>query len=186
MLRQISSKKNLTKKIQATICTLALVLGSLMGMVPVYGQSPGAPVEVSEVKIVLADSGSAGMGNMGGMGNMATMAAGSSNMMSGEKTFLQVSVQCKNNIDKEVKTIFWEASFTNAKQQVVTKQFKTSKKIKNGKQEKLEEDMEYDTSLLPKSLKFGYRIVKIEYSDKSTWENSASGPDSFSYKVYNL
>jgi hypothetical protein len=186
MLRQISSKQNLTKKIQSTICVLALVLGSLMGMAPVYGQSPSTPIEISEVKIALVDSGSGGMNNMGGMGNMTAVAASGSNMMSGDKTFLQVSVQCKNNVDKEVKTVYWEASFTNAKQQVVTKQFKTSKKIKNGKQEKLEEDMEYDTSLLPKSLKLGYRIVKIEYADKSTWENSASGPDSFSYKVYNL
>ncbi len=153
------------------------------------GDKPAdAPIQVTEFQVSLVnvmkwDSGS-GMGGMGGMGS-TPMGTGS---MKGDDRQLLFSLKCKNSGDKQTSVIYWQSRFTDNKEHLVQKQFKTKKKIKAGKDDTIEEPLAFDLGLLPGMVKVGYRITKIEYSDNSTWESIVKeDPETaYTFKLYKL
>jgi hypothetical protein len=142
------------------------------------------PVQITAVNLSVQE----GMRSMGGGGMGITTAAADVGMMTVDEPKILLLIKCQNNTDKEVKTIYWESIFLDTKQQPILKQYKSKKKIKPSKNEDIEEKLDYDTNLIPKSIKLGYRIVKIEYSDNSVWENPVKDTTetSFIYKNYKL
>ena len=104
-----------------------------------------------------------------------------------ESRQLVLALKCKNTSSKQTSAIYWESRFTDSGQHLVVKQFKTKKKINPGKDEMIEEHLLYDTNLIPSSLKIGFRIMKVEYSDKTVWDECTKEDEScFVYKNYTL
>ncbi len=142
------------------------------------------PVQIVAVNLSVQEA----MRSTGGGGMGMATAAADAGMMTTDEPKILLLIKCKNNTDKEVKTIYWESIFLDTKQQAILKQYKSKKKIKPSKNEDIEEKLDYDSKLIPKSIKLGYRIVKIEYSDNSVWENPVKDATetSFIYKSYKL
>lgn len=161
--------------------SVILVLGQESTVLP-----GNPPVELMTVEVSIADMAkwqsngtmSSGMGS--GMGTAQISAET-------EKQLL-FTLKCKNIGNKQISNIQWESRFTDAKDKLVLKQFKSKKKIKPGKDETIEEPMAFDFKKLPDSVKIGFHVTKIEFDDKSSWENDlkAESDASYLYRLYKL
>lgn len=170
----------------------------LFGIDPITGQdianqvytnttqsAPSWPVQVEqfEVSIVSMVRVSAVGGSMPTAGNPSLATASSdSGRLDDQKIIF--ALKTKNPGDKAINAIHWEARFIDANKKAVTKQFKTKKKIDAGKDKTIEESTLYDGRLIPETVRVAFRIMKIEYSDKSVWEECLKDTEScFVYKT---
>jgi hypothetical protein len=171
-----------------TIILVLLAIQLINGQTTHTAAETSWPLEVREfqasiVNVVKVQSPTnMSMPNSGGMG-MGTMTPTSSS----REQELQFALKTKNTTGKTITALLWEARFINAEQRIVSQQFKSKKKIKPGKDEDIEEVMNFDTALLPVTVKIGFRIMKVEYSDHSAWENCMKEHDTcFVYKTINF
>ncbi|MEW6732269.1 MAG: hypothetical protein AB1489_13150 [Acidobacteriota bacterium] len=100
---------------------------------------------------------------------------------------LFLGFKLKNISAKQSAVIYWELRFTDIEQQLVSKQFKSKKKIKPGQEETIEEAVNCDMSRVPDSIRIGFRVIKIVYSDDSVWDYCIKDSDAcFVYNNYRL
>jgi len=147
------------------------------------------PLEVIDFQIAMVSNtqlqGNMSMG-MGSSGSMGMSGTSPISARAGEQR-LTLLLKSKNpSASQTINAVQWESCFNTTKSDTIIKQFKTKKKIKPTKDEALEESIFYDTKLLPSPLKIGFRIMKIEYSDNSVWENSNHDKSPFVYKTISL
>jgi hypothetical protein len=146
------------------------------------------PLEVKEFQVSLVNvvsqtsSGGSSMPGSSMPGGMMMP-----DIIKAESKQLLLSLKCRNTTQKQTSAIFWESRFTDSGQRLVVKQFKSKKKIKPGKDEMIEENISYDISKIPGTIKMGFRIMKVEYADNTTWEECTKEIEScFVYKNYVL
>ncbi len=104
-----------------------------------------------------------------------------------DKQQLLLNIKCKNTSAKPINLIQQESRFTDTAKNLVVKQFKSKKKIKPGKEEVCEELLPYNMNMIPSTVTIGFRIMKIEYNDNSTWEECTQDTDAcVVYKTYHI
>lgn len=149
-------------------------------------EKASCPLEIKEYQVSLVNVVSQTAGavmpttSMGGMMGPDVVKA--------ETKQLMLGLKCKNMADKQISAIWWESRFTDSKENQIAKQFKSKKKIKPGKDELVEEQFPYDLNLIPNNVKVGFRIMKVEYSDKSYCDGCIvkDAESCFVYKNYVL
>ncbi len=169
-------------------CLYSLLLVICLVIGPIFCQIGASqteilwPLDINNVEVTLvAQNGFGATSRASGVGGLPS--SSSSSAVGGQQKLL-FSLKAKNpSSDKTIKVIEWEANFFDIKNKPVKNQFKTKKKIKPAKDENLEEIILFNIESLPSTVKFGFRIKKIEYDDNSVWENKA--PDTDSNFVYN-
>jgi hypothetical protein len=168
------------------LLVLIISLAAVCPIVTGQQQPEIVPLSVMEAQISLADTTKWSNMNNGNMGMGPGM--GSTQVKTGGDKQLIFTLKLKNDGAKNISTIHWESRFSDTKNRLIVKQFKTKKKIKSGKDETVEEPIEFDPKTLPDPLKIGYRIYKIEYADNTSWESAVTeAPEtSYSYKFYKL
>lgn len=171
-----------------------ICLVSLLAVQLAWGQTETAqtkwPLEIGEFQVSIVNVVRSGNNNdnsnmpssnpmgMGGMG----MGMGT-NGRKGAEQKITFSLKPRNDSAKTIETIVWEARFTDSESHVFQKEFVSKKSIKPGKDQKIEETIPFNIGLLPSSTKIGFRITKIEYGDKSTWQEETKDREtSFVYK----
>jgi hypothetical protein len=155
--------------------------------------SLNCPLEVKDVKITLSaltkvQSSMDSMGSMGSGMGMSGMGSMSSSGDTGTKSPMSANseqrlifiMKSKNLSTQAISNIYWQSCFTTANKETVVKQFKTSKKIKSNSEETIKEAISLDNKSAPATNKIGILISKIEYEDKTVWENKTqTGENAF-------
>lgn len=138
------------------------------------------PLEIKDVKITLSNltkvqSAMGSMGNMSGgmdsMGSMSNSSGGTGPFSANDEQRLVFMMKSKNITTQNVSNIYWESCYTNKNKETIVKQFKSSKKIKANGEETIKEAVSLDSKSSPATAKIGIHILKIEYDDKTSWEN---------------
>jgi hypothetical protein len=88
---------------------------------------------------------------------------------SSPRQVLHFGLKIKNEASKEVKEVFWEVSFLDNDKKLTQKSFKTSKNIKPGEENLLDQEMDIDFKMISSATQFGVKVLKIKYKDKSEW-----------------
>lgn len=149
--------------------------------------SLNGPLQVRDIQITLSgttkiQSSMGSMGSMGGMG-MGGMSASDSNsnpLSSNNNDQKLVFIMKSKNIGSQaISNIYWESCYTNSSKETVIKKFKSGKKIKANAEETIKESVAIDTKSTPATNKLGIHISKIEYDDKSVWEDSSKTDSPF-------
>jgi hypothetical protein len=174
-----------------SIAFTILALGILFTSAQVIAyQEPSTvwPLEVKEFQVSLVNvvsqqaNGGAAMPNNTMPGGMMMP-----DMVKAESKQLLLALKCKNITQKQTSVIFWESRFTDVAERLIIKQYKSRKKIKPGKDEMIEEPLAYDLRKIPNSIKMGFRIMKVEFTDNTTWEDCTKDLETcFVYKNYIL
>lgn len=169
---------------------LAFILLFALGLEPLLAQSGSAcPLQIVDFQVGMTNTTQLQSGMSVGMGVGSGMGMSTTSPMSartGEQKLI-FSLKSKNpSASQTISCIQWESCFLNSKQDMIVKQFKSKKKIKPSKDETIEETIFYDPKMLPADVKVGYRINKIEFDDKSSWENPSKDADSFVFSTANI
>ncbi len=167
------------RKLLLTLLLILLLNKPLLCQDATNTESPW-PLDVFALELVVGNANGLGTGNITATGIGGNMRASGGAIGSGVGSQQKVSfvLVAKNpSGDKTIKSIEWEASFTNTQNKPVSNKFKSKKKIKPSKEEKIEETIFYNTASIPTTVKLGFRIKKIEYEDNSVWENKAPEGD---------
>lgn len=180
----------LRAKFLVILCLLSLWSSQL-----VWGQTETSqakwPLEIGEFQVSIVNvvrSGNNNNSNMPssnpmGMGGMGMGMGMGTNGKKGSEQKITFSLKPRNDSAKTVETIVWEARFTDSESHLFQKEFTSKKSIKPGKDQKIEETIPFNIALLPSTAKIGFRITKIEYGDKSTWEEGTKDSEAgFVYK----
>ncbi|MEW6733408.1 MAG: hypothetical protein AB1489_18920, partial [Acidobacteriota bacterium] len=85
-----------------------------------------SPIEVSEFQVTLVSM----LKWQTSGGSMGTNPVPTGTTKGDEQ--LLFTFKCKNLSTKQINVIYWESRFTNTENQLITKQYKTKKKIKAG------------------------------------------------------
>lgn len=136
---------------------------------------PAWPLDIISFQVSfsagLAAQTSGNLSSASGAGNLHSAEAQSGKSSNQRLDFI---IKPKNSTpDKTITSIEWETCFTNLDRQVIKSKFRSKKKIKPGKEESIQEGIFYNATLVPTQTKVGFRIIKIEYEDKSTWQTTA-------------
>jgi hypothetical protein len=126
------------------------------------------------------------MGGMGGgMGNMTGMSANDNNTSplssNNNEQKLVFVMKSKNLAQQAISNIYWESCYTNSSKETIVKKFKSGKKIKANAEETIKESVAIDTKSTPATTKLGIHISKIEYEDKTVWQDTNTADNSFVY-----
>jgi hypothetical protein len=147
------------------------------------------PVEVKDFKANVADkqamSNATSTGSLGG--HMRSSGTLGNNTTSGQQQKVTFSLTLENPLtNKNVKEIYWDATFLNGQNQAVIEHFHSKKKIKSGKKEIIEETVFANVNATNSNARLGFRLIKLCYEDNSCWENSdREFPFYFQIKVQN-
>lgn len=172
-----------------------IIIGFSFHIIAEQSLSLNCPLEVKDIKITLSaltkvQSSMDSMGSMGGssgMGGMSSMGSSGDTgtkgpLSSNSEQRLVFVMKSKNLSPQAISNIYWESCFTNASKETVVKKFKTSKKIKSNSEEIIKEAVMVDGKSTPATNKIGIQVSKIEYEDKTFWENKTqSGDNAFVY-----
>lgn len=155
--------------------------------------STSCPLEVSEFQALMVNTTKIGATMSGSMGSMGNTDGNSSMGMSGgplsenSEQKLVFSFKSKNSSSQQIACFYWESRYFNAEHKLVIKQFKSKKKVEPNKEIVIKEALPLtDKKSLPAEAKLGYRISKIEYDNKSVWEDPHNNDEGFVYISINF
>ncbi len=167
-----------------------IIMGFAFQIIAEQTLSLNCPLEVKDVKITLSavtkvQSSIDSMGNMGGMSGMGGMSSTGSSGDTGTKSPLSANseqklvfvMKSKNLASQAISNIYWESCFTNANKEMVVKRFNTNKKIKSNSEETIKEIVMVDNKSTPATTKIGIHVSKIEYEDKTVWQDKPQTGD---------
>ncbi|KAF0247258.1 MAG: hypothetical protein FD167_3340, partial [bacterium] len=145
---------------------------------PLISANTNCPLEISELQVLMVNTGNVSVAtnnNIGHIGNSSRIDNNASEGPLSQKTDqkLVFTFKAKNTRTQAVSCFYLESRYLTAEHKLVVKQIKSKKNIKADKEINIKETLPItDIMQLPETAKLGYRVTKIEYEDKSVWEDS--------------
>ncbi|MBI4852332.1 MAG: hypothetical protein HY819_11095 [Acidobacteria bacterium] len=145
------------------------------------------PLEVSNLQVLMVNKGNISIvtnNNIGQVGNASRIDNNVSEGPLSQKNEhkLVFTFKAKNISDQTIACFYWESRYLSAENKLMVKQIKSKKVIKPNKEIDIKETLPITNIMqLPQGAKLGYRVTKIEYEDKSVWEDSSNTDKGFVY-----